>query len=176
MADPYDLSAATQKNSGDGGGSGPAGEPRIVVDSDWKKQAQAEKEKLAAKERELEAKGGGRGTGGEMEPPEASFRTLLGTLASQALLYMGGMPDPETGRAIVAVDLAQHYIDLLGVLEDKTKGNLSEEEATELREVLAELHARFVYVSRAVASAMAQQAAGGGGQGRPGGGPPIVGL
>jgi len=174
MADPYDLSAALNKKPGDAGSQPPSGEPRLVVDSDWKKQAQAEKEKLAAKEREMEAKSGGKGPVGP-EEQEASFRSLVGTLASQALLYMGGLPDPETGRAIVAIDLAQHYVDLLGVLEDKTKNNLTEEEATELREVLAELRARFVYVSRAVANAMAQQAAGGG-PGRSPGGPPVVGL
>jgi len=47
-------------------------------------------------------------------------------------------------------------IDLLGVLEEKTKGNLSEEEAKDLREVLAELRSRFVQIAQAVATRMAQ--------------------
>lgn len=166
MADPYDLSAAAKKGQS---GAGPAQpEPKIIVDSDWKQEAQAQKEKLAAIERDREESS----AKGEGEMPEADFYGLVRSLAMQALLYLGGIPDPETGRAIVALDYGRHYIDLLDVLEKKTKGNLTSEEEKELRELLADLRARFVQLSRSVASAMAERAAAGGGPGpRPGAAP-----
>lgn len=181
MSDPYDLSGAKKQ-----GASAPEA-PKLQVDSDWKAQAAAEREKLAAKEREMESKSTGRSPAGAEEFPPADFGGLVGTLASQALLYMGGMPDPETGRAIVAPEYARHAIDLLGVVQEKTKGNLTEQEAHELSEVLAELRSRYVQVSRAVAAAMAERMAAGGGPAAGGpnvgpmggarsGGSPIVGL
>lgn len=143
-------------------------QPRIIVDSDWKSSAQAEKEKLAAQE---QASGGKSGrSGGPQGMPPADFRTLVGSLGTQALMYMGGIADPETGRAIVALDYARHYIDLLGVLEEKTKGNLDEDESADITEVLAELRARFVQLTGMVADAQREQRESGGGGSRPQGG------
>lgn len=144
--------------------------PGIIVDSDWKAQAQAEKERLASQEQAKKqasrpdaagpARSGAVGAPGapgldadieqEDRLPPADFRTLTGSLATQALMYMGGVADPETGRAIVALDYAKHYIDLLGVLDAKTKGNLSAEESTELTEILGELRMRFVQITEAI--------------------------
>ena len=123
----------------------PKGESKIHVDADWKKQAQAEKERLA---REVETKGAaaaGRERGGRM--PEASFTTLLQTLATQAALFMSSQRDPRTGRTLQNLDLAKHHIDLLSVLEEKTKGNLTDEEKRLLDTLLYEL--RVAYVSAA---------------------------
>lgn len=137
-------------------------QPKIIVDSDWKTSAQAEREKLAEQADAAQQKPGGRGSG---DMPPADFRTLVGSLGTQALMYMGGVADPETGRAIVALDYARHYIDLLGVLEEKTKGNLDEEEAKDIGEVLSELRNRFVQLTGLVEDAQREQAKGGGGQG-----------
>lgn len=125
-----------------------ADQPKIIIDSDWKSQAQAEKERLAEKEQHEAA-----GPGGPDGLPPADFRGLLGSLATQALLYMGAYPDPETGRALVALDYAKHYIDLMGVLEAKTKGNLSPEEQEEMSGVLQELRMRFVQLAGMVEKA-----------------------
>jgi hypothetical protein len=57
---------------------------------------------------------------------------------------------------------AQFAIDLLGVLEEKTKGNLTTEEADELKEVLAHLRARFVQIARLVAAQMQRETDAGG--------------
>lgn len=130
----------------------PGEQPKIIIDSDWKSQAQAEKERLAQKESEQAAKKPA-GARGPHDMPPADFRTLVGSLATQALLYLGAFPDPETGRAVVAFDLAQHYIDLLGLLETKTKGNLTKDEEGELTGVLQELRMRFVEILDAVAKA-----------------------
>lgn len=82
--------------------------------------------------------------------PPPDFRTLVGSLVTQALMYMGAIPDPETGRGIVAPEYARHYIDLLAMLESKTRGNLDAEESTELTEVLHELRMRFVKIAELV--------------------------
>ncbi|MGD9691636.1 MAG: DUF1844 domain-containing protein [Phycisphaerales bacterium] len=140
--------------------------PKIIVDSDWKSQAQAEKERLASKESTSAPKKGPKLAGAPESPsappgsqeelPPADFRTLIGSLATQALLYLGGFPDPQTGRAMVALDLAQHYIELLAVLEEKTRNNLTPDESSELSEVAHDLRMRFVQITEALARAEAR--------------------
>ncbi len=155
------------------------GEPKIVIDSDWKAQAQAEREKLAAQEKKAAASkppqgtGPGAAAGQQMEGlPPADFRSLLEVLITQALMYMGGFPDPETGRAMVSLEHAKFHIDLLAVLEAKTKGNLAAEEAADLAQVLNQLRLQFVEISKAVAQAIAKGAVkGAGGAGVPPVGP-----
>jgi hypothetical protein len=145
-------------------------QPKIIVDSDWKQQAQAEKERLAAKEqasRPAPATAGG--AGGDMEGeeglPGADFSALVGTILTPALHYLGAFPDPQTGRAVVSLEYAKLYIDLLAVLEEKTKGNLTAEESKDLTQALTELRSRFVEISRAVASHVAKERTGQGGGG-----------
>src|SRR5262249_17322857 len=139
-----------------------------------KSQAQAEKDKLAEAEKAKQAAkaaspgGGGGGPGGREMPP-ADFRSLVGTLVTQALMYLGGFPDPETGRAIVSLEYPSLYIDLLGVLETKTKGNLTAEESSDLTQALNELRLRFVEISQMMAEMAKQRAAGGGAGGGAGG-------
>jgi len=123
-------------------------EPKIIVDSDWKSQAQAEKARLAEEEKKAAPAAP---TG---EPAEASFAELLRSIAMPALMYMGQIPDPGTGKAIVALDAAKLHIDMLGILEEKTRGNLTEEEQTELGGFLRELRMIFVEISSAVAKAV----------------------
>lgn len=157
------------------------GDPKIIIDSDWKAQAQKEKERLAAKEREAAAKapaakpagpGGGMPGAAEEGPyemPPADFSSLVGTIVTQALLYLGGFPDPQTGRAVVSLEHAKFHIDLLATLEGKTKGNLTPEEASDLSQALNELRLRFVEISRALVQ-MQAKAAMEGKAGMPGGG------
>ena len=142
--------------------------PKLHIDSDWKAEAQAEKERLAAEEEAKEKSGdGARGAGGPRDLPEANFRTLVSMLASQALMGLGTMQDPETRGVVVDLDGARFSIDLLGVLEERTKGNLTDEESSELTQILADLRARYVTITQLVA----QQAAAGGAPGVPGVGP-----
>jgi uncharacterized protein DUF1844 len=138
--------------------------PKIIVDDDWKAQAQAEKQKLAeqAKARQEASKparstdastpgdpaaatgGGGRDRG---QMPEASFETLISTMTTQALFAMGAIPDPQTGQRMAHLDLARHHIDMLGVIEEKTKDNLSKEEADLLANTMYELRNRYVQLT-----------------------------
>jgi Domain of unknown function (DUF1844) len=142
--------------------------PKIIVDTDWKTQAQKEKERLSASERTPGAPSPAR-QGPAVAPgapaaeqaapapegqPEATFEELLRLLATQALMYLGAFPDPETGRAIVSLEYAKLHIDLLGVLEKKTRGNLTEQESSLLTRTLHELRMQYVEVARAVAKAV----------------------
>lgn len=133
------------------------GDQNIYVDSDWKDQARAERERLAQQEEQSAGQGQGEQ---EMRPPD--FQGLVGLLASQAVMYLGGVADRESGQAVFDPAIAQHLIDLLGVLDEKTEGNLTEEESRELKAVLKELRNRYVELSKMAAS---QQAQSGGGQG-----------
>ena len=139
--------------------------PKIIVDDDWKSQAQAEKEKMAEAEAKSASKSGSGASGAPGELPPADFASLVGMLATQSIMYLGGVADPKTGGAIFDPEMARFYIDLLGVLETKCKGNLSEDEAKDLKGALHELRVRYVEISRAVAAQMAREREGGSGAG-----------
>lgn len=78
--------------------------------------------------------------------PEASFETLVQTMASQVLMYLGGVA-VSNGEGIVDLDTARHQLDLLGVLEEKVQGNLSAEEQSMLDVALYESRMRFTSVA-----------------------------
>ena len=115
-------------------------DPKIIVDEDWKSQVEAEKEQIKKESEEVDD-----ATGGEGELPPASFAMLLTTLGSQALASLGQLPDPMTQQAMINKPIAKHMIDTLGVLEEKTKGNLTEDEAGMLENLLHQL--RMIYVA-----------------------------
>jgi hypothetical protein len=122
--------------------------PKIHVDDDWKAQAQAEKKRLA--DQDKQAKAGGEGQGARRgQMPEANFETLISTMATQAMFAMGLIPDPASGQRMQHLDLARHHIDMLTVLEDKTKGNLSEEESAMLSQTAYELRQQYIQISAA---------------------------
>jgi hypothetical protein len=76
--------------------------------------------------------------------PEVTFSTFVMSLNTSVLYHLGEIADPETGGRIKNVDLARHAIDTLVVLEQKTKGNLTEEEAELLKNILYDVKMRFV--------------------------------
>ena len=121
--------------------TGSGEKPKIIVDDDWKSQVEKEKEEL---------KDTAEGEAEEHALPPASFMVLMSTLATQAMAAMGLIPDPMTGQPTVNLPMAKHFIDLLGMLQDKTKGNLTEEEANHLRDGLHQL--RMIFVSSEQAS------------------------
>ncbi len=137
---------------------GPSG---MQVDSDWKSQASAERDRLAAEEEKKKAAGGagGRPGQGPQQMPAAEFLELVRMLTTQALMYLGAFPDPESGRPILAPEMAKFQIDMLGMLEAKTKGNLTPEEKEELEGVIRELRLQFAQVMKAVEKMMAERAA-----------------
>lgn len=82
----------------------------------------------------------------EVDVPEASFLELIQPLEIQALQFLGEMPITREGEKRVLPRWAKHVIDLLGILEERTRGNLTDEEALYLERVLTDLRARFVKV------------------------------
>lgn len=76
--------------------------------------------------------------------PPASFELLVTTLATQAMMALGQLPDPSGQPGKVEKPIAKHYIDMLGVLEEKCKGNLSDGEQKLISEVLHNLRMGFV--------------------------------
>ena len=79
---------------------------------------------------------------------DLSFTTFVVSLASSAAIHFGDLPDPSTGqRAEVNLEGAAQMIDILALLEEKTRGNLTLEEREVLEQVLYELRLRFVDAS-----------------------------
>jgi len=105
---------------------------KIIVDDDWKAEARKEKERLAAET-------------GRPEPlPDPTFAELVNMIAMQALVGLGGLSGPGGERIPPNLESAKHYIDMLQLLEDKTKGNLSDEEQKLLDQLLYEMRMRYV--------------------------------
>src|SRR5256885_11243363 len=69
--------------------------------------------------------------------------------AQNAALFLGQIPNPKTGEGEVNLDLAKMFIDQLVMIQEKTRGNLTSEETTVLRNTLSNLQMAFVEVSQA---------------------------
>lgn len=144
----------------------------LHVDTDWKKQAQEEKRRLAEEQAKKAAasaaapaaaaapfaaggppttsprdpRGGASPSGARVrrEMPQASFGTLVSSIATQVLYYLGDVGQTE---GPVNLDMAKYQLDTLGVIEDKTKGNLTEDDQKLLDTALYEARSRFVGVA-----------------------------
>jgi hypothetical protein len=68
--------------------------------------------------------------------------------AQNAALFLGQIPNPQTGKGEVNLELAKMFIDQLGMIQEKTRGNLTNEETTVLRNALSNLQMAFVEVSQ----------------------------
>ena len=76
--------------------------------------------------------------------PEINFATFIFSLNASALLHLGVMEDPTTGKKVKNLSVGKQTIDILGMIEEKTKGNLSKEEEDLLKSILYDL--RIFYV------------------------------
>ena len=118
-------------------------EKKIIIDEDWKQQAQKEKEKLAEQEKtEKEKTPRGKGHRGPL--PEGDFAALVSMLVTQALFALGliqveGQKDKEPD-----LELAKYNIDMLETIQEKTKGNLTEEEKNMLENTLSQVRMAYV--------------------------------
>ena len=86
-------------------------------------------------------------TGGDPLDDPASFLSLIMSLASNAASSLGMMTHPVTGESGVDLKTAKHWIDVLGMLEQKTHGNLDEQEAQVVESLLADLRMQYVSFS-----------------------------
>ncbi|NDY42068.1 DUF1844 domain-containing protein [Dissulfurirhabdus thermomarina] len=76
--------------------------------------------------------------------PDVTFSTFVLSLNTSALCHLGEMDDPVSGKRCVDLVLAKQAIDTLALLQEKTAGNLTEEEAALLEHILFDLRLRFV--------------------------------
>jgi hypothetical protein len=76
--------------------------------------------------------------------PKVDMITFLMSLSSSVLVNLGEVPDPITGEKNVDLELARHTIDVLGMLEEKTRGNLTKEEEDFFKNILFELRMKYV--------------------------------
>ena len=81
------------------------------------------------------------------ELPPASFGELIFSVRFQAEMHLGLLPLDEDEKPPVDLAAAQHYIDLLGILVEKTRGNLAIEEQRYLENSLTELRFRYVQIA-----------------------------
>lgn len=109
---------------------------KIFVDDDWKAQAQREKEQLSSQTSKSR----------EAMPP-AAFVELVNMIVMNAMAGLGMMAGPGGKPIPPNLEVAKHFVDMLQVLEDKTKGNLNPEEKKLLDQVLYEM--RMYYVQAA---------------------------
>lgn len=142
---------------------------KLIIDEDWKTQVEREREEMRrAKEQELKGEQAGGSPESDVEqpsavkrpdrpeeqdeidrlppPPPATFPFLVSMLGSQALVAMGQLGEESGGE--LRMDYAKHYIDLLGLLEEKTKGNLTDEESSLLFDWLHQLRLGFVELAK----------------------------
>ncbi len=89
----------------------------------------------------------------------ASFVNFLTTIASQAAAALGAVPHPATGQRQVDLETGKYWIDVLAMLEERTKGNLHPQEARLTEGLLADLRMQFVQISRMAEEKLKQQAA-----------------
>jgi hypothetical protein len=118
---------------------------KFTTEGEAKPEADASKDTTAAesadraetaKEKSEEGKG--------MPLPEINFATFVLSISSSVLLHFGDVPDPISGKKERNLPMAKQTIDILGILQEKTKGNLDKEEEQLLENLLHDLRLKYV--------------------------------
>lgn len=104
-------------------------EIRKKVDDNWKSQVEKERQEAESKQETYH---------------QPTFTIFLSSISMQAMIALGRLENPVTGKKEESPDQARFLIDTLGIIQEKTKGNLTIEEQTLLDEALFNL--RMVYV------------------------------
>lgn len=153
----------------------PGNKPKIIIDSDWKAQAEREKEQLSQKlgeDKAAKAAGAAAAPAGKDSPapqpgadaqqqqmPKADFLTHVASVATQAMIFMGAMRHPMTGEVEFDPLQARYLIDTMQMLKDKTKGNLDAKEVESLDGMLGEVKMVWVQVIQELQRQQAAQIA-----------------
>ena len=131
---------------------------KIFVDEDWKTRVQAEKE--AAKQQQQESEENGKSDQQETAPrqetdprqeiplPPPSLAYLATSLATQAMMSLGLASLPDSEKLEVRPQEAQHLIDTIAMLQEKTEGNRTPEESAMFDSFLHELRLAYVRVNQ----------------------------
>lgn len=108
------------------------------IDESYKKAVEKEKETVATEGK----------TGEPLHFLKADFNAFVSSMAMEALIFLGELPNPVSKKKEMNLDQARYVIDTLSILKEKTKGNLSEDEANNLDNILYELRTAFVAKSK----------------------------
>ena len=119
-------------------------EKKIIIDEDWKEQAKKEKDILAEQEKAEKEK-----TRRQRRQalPEGNFAALVSMLVTQALFSLGLIQVEGQQPREPDLGLAKYNIDMLEMLEAKTKGNLTEQEQKVLTDMLNEVRMAYVKIA-----------------------------
>lgn len=113
------------------------------TDSDPDLEKEDSRDQAQAEPEEEKETGSGKAQG-DTRMPEMNFPTFIFSLNASALFHLGMVEDPTTGKKERNLPLAKQTIDILGMLEKKTRGNLSNDEENLLKNILTDL--RLMYV------------------------------
>jgi hypothetical protein len=128
--------------------------PGMKVDEGWKEQVRQEREQAAAGAERKADQAGAQEQAAQPEQPQGpspgkpTLRVVINSLATQVFVSLGLVEDPVSGKTQRDLDQAKFSIDLLGVLSEKTQGNLTKQEDRYLEGVLHELRIRYVEATR----------------------------
>ena len=124
------------------------------VDESWKEQAQREKQVVGGAPGEAApgAEPAAAGADAGPEELEARFDLFISGLAMETLIATGDMPHPVTRKPAADLKRAKYLIDLLGVLEEKTRNNLNVDEGRLLTDALYQLRMRYLNKSGGAAA------------------------
>jgi hypothetical protein len=135
--------------------------PEKKVDTSWKEEMRREREAAKAKAAaEPSPAAGEKGSAaGGAGPTETSkvFVNFVAGLIQQVLMQLGKMENPFAAGGEIDLEGARYTIDLLGVLQEKTKGNLSAKESQILAESIRDLRLHYVETVKAVESQVNKQ-------------------
>ena len=104
---------------------------------------EAAQEAKAAQEKAFQA-AAEKAAAGVAAGPAITFSSLIFSLSSTAFMHLGAIPDPNTGKTEKDLALAKQTIDLLGVLREKTRNNLDQEEENLFEHLLYDLRLAYV--------------------------------
>ena len=117
-------------------------EKKIIIDEDWKQEAQKEKEELAAQEEQEKMEEESHGP-----LPPGDFAALISMLMTQSLFAMGFLQIKGQDPKEPDLAMAKYNIDMLQTIEEKTKGNLTEQEEKVLADTLNQLRMAYVKIA-----------------------------
>ena len=131
--------------------------PKKKVDESWKEQVEHDKQVIGSPSPTAPTSPASAASTPDAAPPQlapqeegpaglpdARFDLFLSGLAMDALIALGDVPHPATHRQAANLDHAKYLIDMLGVLEEKTRGNLTAEEERLLKDALYQLRMRYM--------------------------------
>ena len=116
----------------------------VVRDKRFSAKKEEKGESQNREEEKIEETPGGDASAQEGPLPEIDFTSFIFSLSTSALIQLGEIQDPFTQKLVRNLPLAKQTIDLIGMLKEKTKGNLTPEEERVIEYVLYDMRMRYV--------------------------------